>query len=346
MSRPRSASSVGRRLWPPVVLVAAVVGVGTFALVALGRGRFGLFDAFYFIVNAVSTVGFKELDGMDQVPFSHGLTVLVILAGLGTVAYFQASLTAVLFEGIIGQKFRERRMQSSIDKMSDHIIVAGAGSTGLHVIEELAAAGARFVAIDRSREVLERVSRENLDGKMLFVVGDATNDAVLSAAGVDRARGVVAALTEDKDNLFVTLSARSMNGKARIVAKVIEPESQAKMVRAGANSTVSPNMIGGRRLASEIVRPTVVEFIDQMLHHKQELKLEEVVIPSGSSFIGKTLREVPIRSETNLLVIAMRVERAFTYNPEPSTKLENGSVLVVLGERTNVERLRALVTPR
>src|SRR6185369_13210369 len=138
-----------------------------------------------------------------------------------------------------------------------------------------------------------------------------------------------------------------LNASARIVSKVIAPDAAPKMIRAGANATVSPNMIGGRRLASELVRPTVTEFIDQMLRDKEDvLRLEEVVIPDGSSFVGKSLREVPIRAETKLLVVALRVDKKFIYNPEPSTVIEAGSVLVVLGASANVARLREMVKPQ
>jgi len=212
------------------------------------------------------------------------------------------------------------------------------------LIEELHATRTPFVAIDRSRQVLERISAELADGSMLYVVGDATDDMILAQAGITRAKGVIAALTEDKDNLFVTLSARSLNARARIVAKVIAPDAAPKMMRAGANATVSPNMIGGRRLASELVLPTVTEFIDQMLRDKDEiLRLEEVAIPDGSPFIGRSLRDVPIRAETKLLVVALRVDKKFIYNPEPSTVMEAGTVLVVLGEGANVARLRTMV---
>jgi voltage-gated potassium channel len=181
---------------------------------------------------------------------------------------------------------------------------------------------------------------------MLYVVGDATDDMVLMQAGITRAKGVIAALTEDKDNLFVTLSARSLNAAARIVSKVIASDAAPKMMRAGANATVSPNMMGGRRLASELVRPTVTEFIDQMLREREEvLRLDEVLIPDRSSFVGKSLREVPIRAETKLLVVALRVDKKFIYNPEPGAVLEVGSVLVVLGAAANVARLRDLVRP-
>jgi len=329
----------------PLAMLAGVIVAGGAALYALGGGRWSLADTLYHALNAVSTVGFRELDGMHEVRFSYLATGVIVLAGLGTVAYFQSSLTAILVQGVIGERFRVKRMQKQIDGLSQHMIVCGAGSTGMHVIEEMHATGTAFVVIDRDRAMLERLSTEVVQGKMLYVVGDATEDHVLTEAGMKRCRGLVAALTEDKDNLFVTLSARSLNATARIVTKVIAPDAAPKMMRAGANATVSPNMIGGRRLAGELVRPTVHEFLDQMLRDKhQVLRLEEVTIPEGSSFTGKSLREVPIRSETNLLVVALRVGSKFIYNPEPSTELEVGSVLVVLGESRNVTRLRELIT--
>ncbi len=328
----------------PLTLLASVILVGGTALFLVGRGRWSFGDTVYMAINAVSTVGYRELDGMAEVPGSYVVTVAIILAGLGTLSYFQSTLTALLVQGVIGERFRVRRMQKRIDALENHVIVAGVGATGMHVVEELQATRTSFVVIDKHRQVLEKISRELVGGEMLFVIGDATDDSVLMQAGITRAMGVVAALTEDKDNLFVTLSARSLNANARIVSKVIGPDAAPKMIRAGANATVSPNMIGGRRMASELVRPTVVEFVDQMLRdHKDVLRLEEVVIPEGSWFIGKSLREVPIRAETKLLVVALRVDKKFIYNPEPSTELEVNTVLVVLGAEANVARLRKLV---
>lgn len=332
------------RIFAPIVMLATVTALGGAAIYGIGRGRWSLADSIYHAINGVTTVGFRELDGMEQVRFSHLATSLIILAGLGSVAYFQSSLTALLVQGVIGERFRTRRMQSKIDKMKDHVIVAGAGSTGVHVVEELHATRTPCVVIDRSREALERLSRELADGEMLYVVGDATDDMVLMQAGITRAKGIIAALTDDKENLFVTLSARTLNAGARIVSKVIGHDTAAKMMRAGANATVSPNMMGGRRLASELMRPTVTEFIDQMLREREEvLRLDEVRIPEGSSFGGKSLREVPIRAETKLLVVALRVEGKFIYNPEPDALLEEGNVLVVLGPTANVAKLRSLV---
>ena len=325
-------------------MLGAVILAGGVALYLVGGGRWSFGDAVYISENAVSTAGFRELDGMDEVRFSRLVSGVIIIAGLGTTAYFQSTLTAFLVQGVLGHRWRIRRMKKQIEGLSNHIVIAGAGSTGMHSISELYAAKVPFVVIDTNQRRCDHLSEELCGGRMLYVIGDATDDTILLDAGITRASAVIAALTEDKDNLFVTLSARSLNPSARIVAKVIASDAIPKMMRAGANATVSPNMIGGRRMASEIMRPTVVEFIDQMLHDRTEdLRLEEVVIPAESSFVGKTLREAPIRAETNLLVVALRVEGKFVYNPEPSTELDVGSVLVVIGPQENVARLRDLV---
>jgi len=335
------------RLSFPVLAFAFVVAVGALVLYVVGDGRWTYFETLYHALISVTTVGFHELAGMDQGYAGRIATAAIIVAGLGVVAYFQSSLTAVFVQGVLGERFRMRRMQQRIDVLDGHVIVAGVGSTGKHVIEELLTHHTLVVAIDRDRLMLERVSREVAGGKLLFVVGDATDDAVLLEAGILRASGVVAALTEDTDNLFVTLSAKSHNARARIATKVTSPDAVPKMIRAGATATVSPNMIGGRRLASEIVRPSVVQFIDHMLRNKDEvLRLEEVTVPDGSWFVSRTLRQVPIRAHTDVLVVALRVEQKFVYNPEPSTELEVGSVLVVLGTRRNVDRLRTMMKQR
>jgi voltage-gated potassium channel len=180
---------------------------------------------------------------------------------------------------------------------------------------------------------------------MLYVHGDATEDHALMAAAVERARGVVAALTHDKDNLYVTLSARSLNAQARIVSKVVEDEAAAKILKAGATAIVNPTMIGARRLASELIRPEVNEFLDQMLRDKDKnLRLEEVVVPTGSGFVGRALKDTPIRRETRALVVAVREEnRTFTYNPDPEHLIVQGTTLIVLGEAESIVKLRQLV---
>jgi voltage-gated potassium channel len=334
-----------RRLLGAMAVLLVLTGGGAIGFFALGAGRWSAEDCLYMTVITLSTVGFGELSHMHEVPGARTLTILLIVAGVGALAYVQGNLTALLVEGVIGQAWRRNRMRKAIEKLEGHIVVAGAGSTGKHVIEELLATGTPFVVIDRSMEHLERINADIAGGKLLYVHGDATDDHVLADANIARARGVVAALTHDKDNLFVTLSARSLNGTARIVAKIVEDHAAQKMIKAGASAAVNPTLIGGRRLASELIRPQVTEFLDHMLRDKSKnLRIEEVAVPERSSWVGQSLKDTPIRRETRLLVVAVRdTERRFTYNPEPEQVLEAGATLIVMGEAENVGKLRALI---
>lgn len=238
-------------------------------------------------------------------------------------------------------------MDSKIAKLQGHMVVAGCGRTGRYVIQELHAIHTPFVVIDADEGALERLSAE-LGGTLLYVCGNATEDHTLVEAGVARARGVVAALTDDRDNLFVTLSARSLAPKARIVSKVVEAENEAKMVKAGADSTVSPHRIGGHRLASELVRPRVVEFLEELTRPtRQALRFEEVALPETPEFIGRTLRDIPIRDRTNLLVVALHLPSGeYLYNPRPDQVLERGVHLIVLGAPDSVIKLREMFEER
>jgi len=334
-----------RRMIGAIFALGTLTAIGAFSYFFLGHGRWTWGDSLYMTVMTVSTVGFSELPHLRDVPGARTVTILIITGGVGTIAYVQANLTALLVEGAIGQAFRSNRMRKTISALKDHVVVAGCGSTGKHVIEEMVATKTPFVVIDRDLQHLERISKDICEGKMLYVSGDATDDHVLLEAGVSRARGVVAALTHDKDNLFVTLSARSLNAGARIVAKVVEAETAPKMIRAGASSVVNPTMIGGQRIASELIRPEVNEFLDQMRHDKdRNLRLEEVVVEPTSPFVGMALKDTPIRKQTKALVVAVREpDRNFVYNPDPEFVITQGTTLIVMGEAESVVKLRRLV---
>jgi voltage-gated potassium channel len=337
-----------QRLFLALGAFAFLVAMGTVGYFYLGEGRWTIADCAYMTVITISTVGFFELGHLKDVPGARVLTVGIIMGGVGVLAYVQSNLTALLIEGVIGNVFRRRRMDREIAKLSQHVVVAGAGGTGKHVIEELCATGTPFVVIDRNEDVLQQVSADICGGKMLYVHGDATADHALLAAGVQRARGIVAALTQDKDNLYVTLSARSLNPGARIVSKVVDDEAAPKIMKAGATSTVNPTMIGARRLASELIRPEVNEFLDQMLRDKDKtLRLEEVTIAPGSMLVGACLKDTPIRRKTRALVVAVRAtDRAFLYNPDPDYVIAAGTTLIVLGEAESIRQLREIVAAK
>jgi voltage-gated potassium channel len=333
-----------RRMIGALGALVTLTVAGGLSFFSLGRGRWTFGDSLYMSITTISTVGFSELPHLRDVRGARTVTIVLITCGVGTIAYFQANLTALLVEGAIGHALRSNRMRKTISGMKDHMVVAGCGSTGRHVIEELVATQTPFVAIDLDQALLDRISEDMCDGKLLYVKGDATEDHVLIEAGVGKARGVVAALTHDKDNLFVTLSARSLNAGARIVAKVVEAETAPKMIKAGASSVVNPTMIGGQRIASDLIRPEVNEFLDQMVRDKDKnLRIEEVPIPEGSAFVGMALKDTPIRRETKALVVAVRtVDRSFVYNPDPEFVIDRGTTLIVMGEADSIVKLRTI----
>jgi voltage-gated potassium channel len=203
-----------RRLLAALVVLVTLVAIGSVGFYLIGHGRWKIGDCAYMTVITLSTVGFAELDKMREVPGARALTVGLIVSGVGSLAYLQGNLTALLVEGVIGQVFRRNRMRKKIEELRDHTVVAGAGATGKHVIEELVATKTPLVVIDRDEAHLQRISRDYANGQLLYVHGDATDDHTLIEANIKNARGVVAALTADKDNVFVTLSARSLNPTA------------------------------------------------------------------------------------------------------------------------------------
>lgn len=333
-----------RFVFSAVLLTTVVVGGGTIFWSL--EQSYSLFDSIYFALVTVSTVGYSELPRMELHPSARIVVMGMIVTGVAVVALFQSSLTAVLIEGIVGKAFRRRRMERRIAALSGHTIVAGCGKTGRFVLQELAAGGHPFVVVDRDEEELTKLNEEAHDGNLLYVVGDATDDQSLIQAGVERASGLVTALADDPDNVFVTISARSLNPKVRIVAKAVSVGSEAKLLRAGANSTVSPHRIGGLRLLTELLRPHTAEFLESMMRGTGDgqLRFEDVEICAGTRYEGQTLREAPIREETNVLIVAIRGrDGRFIYNPPAEQRLQSGSYIVVLGPADGVRRLREMM---
>ncbi len=333
-----------RRMLVALTVFVSTITAGGGALYVLGEGDYSFGESVYFALITAASVGFAELPGMAHRSDLRIVTSLMIVTGVGTIAFFQSTLTALLVEGVIGETFRRRWMTNKIDSLRGHLVVAGCGRTGRYIVEELVAIQREFVLVDRDEETLRRMNDE-LGGALLYVVGDATDDHILMLAGVNRALGVMAALTEDRDNLFIVMSARALNPKARIVSKVIEIENESKIRRAGADQTISLHRMGGQRMVSELVRPKVTSFLDNMLRVTKNLRFEEVELPEGSRYVGKTLREIPIRQETRLLVVALHEEDdRYIYNPSPDHALLAGTRLIVMGELDGVEKLRNLVS--
>jgi voltage-gated potassium channel len=355
MRRGDSSSLLRERIVAASIALFAIFLVGTLGYfilgrVYLGKGSWELGECAYMTVITITTVGFGELPHLARVPGGRAFTVAVLLAGLGVAAYLVSALTTYFIEGEFTRSRTRRKMNRVLDSIRDHIIVCGVGTTGVHVVEELVWTKWPLVAIDRDQERLDRLQELSAD-LLPTVTGDATTDETLEQAGIRRARGIVAALTDDKDNLFIVVSARQLNPSLRIIAKGVDVQAAAKLKRAGADSVVNPAFIGGVRMVSEMIRPQVVEFLDLMLRDKDKnLRIEEVLVPTGSPLVGKPIVEAQIRRHTNLLVVAVREPPPspsqpgrFVYNPGPETLIEENMALIVLGETDQVHKLRSSI---
>ena len=328
------------RLAAASAAILLVVAAGALGFYILGEGRWTPFDCLYMTIITLTTVGFSEiLPGFAETEYARHFTIMLIIVGVGTFLYFVSNLTAMIIEGDLQRALKETRMHKTIDKLKDHIIVCGVGSTGRHVLQELAEYGIQTVLIDIDPDAVA-LHRETYPQAMCLL-GDATDDDVLAKANIKTARGIVAAMANDKENLYLTISAREANPGVRIVARGSDLRVLEKLRKAGADTVVSPNYIGGLRMVSELLRPKVVRFLDEMRRDRSGTRIEEVDIPQASSFAGRSLRDMDFRKSTDLLVLAVRIDEGdYKYNPSADFVLESGMTLVVLGPISQVEGLR------
>lgn len=321
----------------------AVVAIGAVGYYLIGDGRWSLEDCVYMTVITVTTVGYSEtLSGMDTVTHARAFTMLLLTFGTGSIVYFTSVVTAFIIEGDLQEALFAQRMKNRRKRMQDHVVVCGAGTTGKNVIEELLKAGTAVVAIDVNQHVLKELAERYPKAPYSYVVGDATDDDVLGQLNLPAARGLIAALSSDKDNLYLVVSARQLTPNLRIVARCAEMSHVEKIRRSGADAVVSPNFIGGMRLVSELLRPTVVEFLDVMLRDQRATyRIEEIVLNEHYQRIGATFGEGRVRERFGMTVLALRnTHKQYVYNPEAREPLGDGVTLVVLGTREQVEALR------
>jgi voltage-gated potassium channel len=291
------------------------------------------------VLITVTTVGYGEVLPISEVPEGRLFTMALLVSGMGVSFYFLSSLTAFIIEGDLREALWRRKMHKRLNKLQGHFIVCGAGRTGDYVIDDLVRAGHQIVVVEKEGEALDRLTQRYGDA-ILTIRGDATEDRVLKDAGVDRAAGLVSALQSDQDNLFVSLSARELNDKLRIVARANAERAGRKLRQAGADVVVSPTHIGGRRMAHELLRPGVVGFLDFMAAEvERNLDIEEIKIVEESPLVGKKLMQSRIREVSNALVLAVIDGKRHNWNPSPSFVFEAGMSVIVLGEVEQIERL-------
>lgn len=330
---------------PSLLLFVGLVAVGTVGYMFLTRST--ALDALYMTVISITTVGYRETIDITNNPAARVFTILLLLSGAGVTVYVASNLTAFLVEGELRNLLWSRRMQKQISLLSDHIIVAGGGQTAYYAIQELIVAKLPFVVIEQHKTHFDQLIMNFPKARILGVIGDATDDSVLESAGVAKASGLISALPDDRDNLFVTITARGLNPTMRIIAKTVRQSSTSKMRMAGANEIVCPDSIGGLRMASQLIRPQVVSFLDTMIRIRadENIRIEEIRIQNPEC-LGRSIAELNLPNRYgNLLVLALKKAEHMepVYNPK-DTSLAADDVLIVMGTIDWIAKARAYLS--
>jgi voltage-gated potassium channel len=327
-------SRLAKRLLYILVAIGATLTIGTvgFSLI----GGYPVFDAFYLTLTTMTTVGYGD-------SFSHSarlFNAFLIIVGVSTIFIAIGAMTQTIIEFELGDALGKRRNKRMIDKLKDHYIICGFGRVGRGAAAELQHAGAPFVVVDSEPH---RVESAMLAG-MLAVAADATRDETLHQIGIERARGLVAALSSDADNLFVLLSAKGLNPKLYVAARAAEEGAEEKMRRAGADAVFAPYSITGHRLAQSLLRPHVVQFLDFTTKDiAMDISLEQVRVSAGSEVVGKTIREMQLRRNLGVIVMAIRRRDGnMLFNPPADTAVEAGDFLIVMGKQQDLLALEGL----
>ncbi|MFC2085702.1 potassium channel family protein [Bacteroidota bacterium] len=310
-----------------------------------------ILDALYLAVITLSTVGFGDNLALLSLPepgktIGEVFTVLFIMVSYGVVLWTSSLIIAYAVEGALSDLLFSRRQLRRIRMFENHFILCGVGRTGVDIAAEFAKTEIPLVVIDVDPGYLEACGPTS--AKQLAVLeGDATSEEVLLSAGIARARGLISNLPTDPENLFLTMTAKALNPSIRVVTGAIEPKNRDKLIRAGADNVVYPAQIGALRLASEMIRPTVVTFLDRMLRDpSRTMRVSEVVVEAGSDLEANTIEASRIHKKTGLLVLAIQDPKQpsdqFLYNPSGSHVIEAGQTLVVIGESAQVKKLKEL----
>lgn len=318
-----------------VGILVTIVTIGTAGFM-ITEGD-GLLESYFLTIALISTVG------LGDAPDSDGgkiLAIFLIASGVGTLFYAFGTFIEFLVGGYMADLLEERSMKKKISELSGHYIICGYGRVGEQVAREFGKAGTSFVVVDSNPESIARCKEQSL----LHVEGDAADDEVLRHVGVTRAKGLVACVDSDADNVFVTLSARVVAPDLHIVARANSDESRGKLMKAGADKVVSPYAIGGKEMAAMMLRPMISDYLDVMTGGGElELRVEQFSMPVDSPAIGSSIKSLQIRKQTGAAILAVRKPGGhFETNPDPDTPLEKNDVLITVGTPQEIKSLEEL----
>ncbi len=330
---------IPKKLRNIMIIIIAVIVIGTVGFKVIGGPGSSILDALYMTAITITTVGYGDVIGMDNKPLGKLFTIIYVFIGAGTIAYLFTTLAAYIIEGELRKVFRRRKMEKRIAKMKNHYIVCGIGMVGLYVVHELFLTKRPFIAIDNDEDKLSILKANDIDADL--VVGDATENEVLWKAMIEHATGLFATTDSDNDNIVISLTAKQLNPSMRIVTRCNDTKNIDKLKRAGADSVVALNFIGGLRMASEMIRPHVTSFLDMMLRDKYSpMRVEEVHVPPGSPYVGKPVSAIDFRVIGNIMLISARKPSGeWVYNPYPDTLVEANMSMIVIATPQEKELL-------
>jgi voltage-gated potassium channel len=323
-----------------LLLLLILIGTAGYTLIE----GWSIRDSLYMTFITITTVGFSEVRPLSAA--GQRFTIVFLVLSVGTVGYSVTVLITYIFEGQILHVMRERRMKRTIRHLKEHYIIVGGGDVGREAALEFRRSKKRFVIVDRDPSQSDLYRDESIP----FLEGDAINDEVLVAAGIERASGLISALPEDEANVFVVLTARQLNRHLLIVSQCAEERNSRKLIKAGANRVISPKKIAGQRMAAMVLRPNLLNFLDVIVQGSDlDMRIEEVGLGPGSALIGKTLKEAGIGQHTGAIIVGINApEGRMRINPSTTSTLSSvmlgeGDVLIALGNEEQLGRLGEFV---
>jgi len=322
-----------------IIMALFIVIFGTVGYIVIED--WGFLDALYMTIITISTVGYSEVHHVSKA--GRLFTILLVFFGVGFTLYIAAAVVQFMVEGRIRLILGRRRLEKKISRMKDHYIVCGYGRIGRVLCRNLKRKPLDLVVVEKNPEL---ISVMDADG-VLYISGDASNEENLLKAGIKRAKGLVAALASDADNVFLVLTARQLDPDLIIIARASQEESKSKLRAAGANTVESPYDMGAASMAHRIIRPTVTSFLDLAFAYKRkDIQMEEIPVSASSDLVNVMLKDTGIRQKYNLIIIAIKKpDKSMLFNPSFEAIIEMGDTVIAVGEEINLQKLEHILNP-
>lgn len=327
-----------RKFHVSLVTLLIVSSIGTLGYMLIED--WSLFESLYMTVITLATVGYREVHSLT--PVGKIFTILLIVFGVGTIAYTIGTLIQFMVEGQLRLLLGRKKVEKQINHLQNHYIICGYGRIGRLICREFMAKPIPFLVVEEDRELCNQIE----DAGILTIHGDATEDEVLQRAGVERAKGLITAVTSDSANVFITLTARGLNPALYILARASDENSELKLKRAGADKVISPYIIGAARMANAVLRPSVVDFIEIATGGKNlELQIEEIRIAPASTLVGQALVDSGLRQNLGVIIVGInKRDGQPIFNPDPKTRIDAEDVLITIGKPPAIKNMEALAS--